>query len=212
MINVTSQVPPGWYPDPSGERQWRVWNGVQWSDVTRAYGPPVTPVVATSIGVSELEELGALRRLTQFGVLAYYAGFALLVSLVTHWPGHAHPVPSRLANAALGAAMGLTLIGAISFAASIRALRGRWTVDAVIPVVNTFAASWWISRRLGFNNPSSRLFADALITVGFVLLCSKQPWVGIALAGVAFSQLARTSVLIDQLSGLSPAPGGHALD
>src|SRR5580692_5309378 len=31
-------VPPGWYPDPSGTRQWRVWTGTTWSEVTRSYG------------------------------------------------------------------------------------------------------------------------------------------------------------------------------
>ena len=202
MSDPTRLIPPGWYPDPSGERQWRVWNGTQWSDVTRTYGPSGTVVEPTlSLGRPELETLDALRRLTQFGILAYYAGFALLVGLIAHWPGHAHPVSSRFAGAILGASLGLGLIGTFSFAVCVRGLRGRWTLDALIPVLNTFAASYWMSRRLGLTGFELRLFTDLLITAGFVFLCGSQPWVGIALAGVAFTQLARTYLVIDQISG-----------
>jgi hypothetical protein len=202
VSNVTSPIPPGWYPDPSGERQWRVWNGAEWSDVTRPYGVGAMNQVPTaSFGPPEIETLGALRHLTQFGIMAYYAGFALLVGLVTHWPGHAHPVSARFASATLGAALGLTLIGTLSFAGCVRGLRGRWTLDALIPVINSFAASYWMSRRLGLKGFEFRLFADALITAGFVLLCASQPWVGVALAGVAFTQLARTYLVIDRISG-----------
>jgi len=201
VSDSTGQVPAGWYPDPSGERQWRVWNGSAWSNVTRPYGE-ITPTPAPlPFGVDELATLGTLRRLTQFGILAYYTGFAFLISVLAHWPGRTQPVSPRFASAALGAAIGLTLIGTITFATSVRALRGRWTLDAVIPVVNTFAAAWWTSRRLELGNPRPRLVIDVLLTVGFVLLCPTQPWVGVALASVAFNQLARTYALIDRLSG-----------
>ena len=205
VSNAVSPAPPGWYPDPSGARQWRVWNGAAWSDVTRTYGEKAAPVTTASLDAMELDLLSALRRLTQFGVLAYYAGFALLVSLIAHWPGQPHPVSARFASATLGAAMGLTLIGAISFAVCVHALRGRWTVEAVIPLVNTFAASYLMSRRIGLNNPAFRLGADVFITAGFVLLSTAHPWVGIALAGVAFAQLARAFALSDRLTEPGPA-------
>lgn len=200
MNDVTGLIPAGWYPDPSGERQWRVWNGAQWSAVTRPYAERTGAPGSGSFGVHELDVLNTLRRLTQFGILAYYAGFGLLVSLIVHWPGRAHPVSPRFASATLGAAIGLTLIGAISFAASVHALRERWTLDAIIPVVNSFAATYWMSRRLGMVTPTPRLVIDGVITAGFVTLVAAQPWVGMALASVAFSQLARAYVVIDQLS------------
>jgi hypothetical protein len=40
-ISATSPIPPGWYPDPAGARQWRVWTGTTWSDATRPYGERV---------------------------------------------------------------------------------------------------------------------------------------------------------------------------
>lgn len=199
--NPVGSTPPGWYPDPSGARQWRVWNGHSWTDVTRSYAAPVTE---SNLPRGDLTVLGALQRLTQFGILAYYGGFALLVSLVAHWPGQPEPVSIRFANATLGAAVGLTLIGTVSFAVTIRALRGRWSVDAVVPVVNSFVASYLMSRRIGVGGPDRRVAADLFITVGFVVLCRHEPWVGVALAGVAFTQLARAYVLSDLLSG---APG-----
>ncbi len=201
MSDVGTQIPAGWYPDPSGERQWRVWNGSQWSHLTRPYGEPPATTPTNRLGLEELATLDALRRLTQFGVLAYYTGFALLVSVVGHWPGRANPVSERFASATLGAAIGLALIGTISFAVSVRALRGRWTLEGLIPVVNTFAAAREMSRRLGMVSAGPRIVLDILLTLGFVALCPSQPWVGVALASVAFNQLARAYALIDLLSG-----------
>ncbi len=209
MSDTTSPAPPGWYPDPAGQRQWRVWNGTQWSHATRPYGERATSEsVDGRLGRAELDTVAALSRLARIGIVAYYAGFALVVGLIGHWPGHAHPASARFASAALGAGVGLTLIGALSFAAVVRGLRGRWTLDALLPVINTFAASYWMSRRLGLRGFERRLVADLLITVGFVFLCASQPWVGVALAGVAVTQLARVYLTIDHLSGPPRAGSG----
>lgn len=202
-MNASNRVPAGWYPDPAGERRWRVWNGAEWTLVTRPYGDALARD-RPSLEAADLATIDSLRRVTRFGVLAYYTGFALLVSILAHWPGHAHPVSPRFASVTLGAALGLGAVGTAAFATLVRALRGRWTLDAVIPVLNTFVAAYWTSRRLGLARTSARLVTDALITVGFVLLCGRQPWVGLALAGVAFSQLARAFALVDRLSGPQP--------
>ena len=207
-VNIPrASVPPGWYPDPAGLRQWRVWNGTTWSDVTRPYGPLETPTHADSrFDPAELETLGSLRRLTQFGIFAYYTGLALMVSVVSHWPGRSDPLSARFANAAFSVALGLIVIGTLSFATCVRDLRGRWTWDAVLPVVNTFAAAYWMSRRLCFEGFEWRLGADALITFGFVFLNASQPWIGVALAGLAFTQLARAYLVMDRISAAPPPP------
>ena len=202
MSDTGGSVPAGWYPDPSGARQWRVWNGTAWSNVTRAYAPasgaPPTSAPA-SLGVAELEVLSALRRLTQFGIIAYYVGFALLVSLAYRWPGHADAVSLRLASPLLGLAAGLAVIGYVSFAAAGRVLRGRWTLDGVVPVVNTFTASYLMSRRLGVANNTFRLLVDALVTLGYLFASRSNPWFGVFLASVAAYQYLRCALLIDAI-------------
>lgn len=37
---MTQTVPPGWYPDPSGQQGSRWWDGTQWTDHTQAGSPP----------------------------------------------------------------------------------------------------------------------------------------------------------------------------
>ncbi len=205
MSDTSGSIPAGWYPDPSGARQWRVWNGTAWSNVTRAYAPLATgasasaPSAATQLGVAELETLSALRRLKHFGIVAYYVGFALVVGLVDHWPGHARAISLRLASPLLGVAVGLSVIGYVSFAAAVRGLRGRWSLDAVVPVVNTFAASLVMSTRLGVVNNTFRLLVDALVTAGYVLASRTNPWFGVFLASVAAYQYLRCSLLIDAM-------------
>ena len=200
MSETGASIPPGWYPDPSGERQWRVWNGAAWSNITRAYGPPASDPVAP-FGPAELDTLSALHRLNRFGLLAYYVGFALVVSVTTHWPGHARAMSLRVASPLLGVAIGLTLIGALAFAAVVRALRGRWSVEAVVPVLNSFVASSLISRRLGIANNTLRLGLDALVTLGYVTLSSTNAWFGVFFASVAAYQYVRSSLLVDVLAG-----------
>jgi len=208
--DTISSIPPGWYPDPAGLRQWRVWNGTEWSDVTRPYGEATLVPRLESPGATGplpgLALISSLRRLTHFGVLAYYAGLALLVGVIAHWPGHSHPATARFASATLGAGVGLTLIGTISFGVCVRSLRGRWTLDALVPVVNSFAAAWWICNALGLPAPAARVGSDAIITLGFLALSARQPWVGLALAAVAVTQLSRAYALIDQVSGPTKSP------
>lgn len=59
-----STVPPGWYPDPSGERQWRVWTGMQWSDLTRPYRASAATSVANDLAL-----ITALHRLVRYGIV-----------------------------------------------------------------------------------------------------------------------------------------------
>jgi len=33
-------VPPGWHPDPSGQQEWRWWDGTRWTDHTWSEPPP----------------------------------------------------------------------------------------------------------------------------------------------------------------------------
>ncbi|GGE89072.1 hypothetical protein GCM10011313_09710 [Mycetocola zhadangensis] len=43
-----SQIPAGWYPDPSDARVWRYWNATAWTENTapRTLPAPLPPVIA----------------------------------------------------------------------------------------------------------------------------------------------------------------------
>lgn len=126
---MSEAIPAGWYPDPSGARQWRVWTGVTWSEVTRPYGEPVdTPPFEEN-----LELLLALRRAFGAGIVGVVGGFGLLVGVLAHWPGTAHPEPRWFALAASNAAVALLLVGSVICAFAVRELRGRWTIEAFLP-------------------------------------------------------------------------------
>src|SRR5271156_4433898 len=75
-LTSSSTVPPGWYPDPGGARQWRVWTGSTWSELTRPYGPATAPAAAPATpGVaSSLALIDGLNRLVRYGTLALFTG------------------------------------------------------------------------------------------------------------------------------------------
>ena len=210
MSDSPPTTPPGWYPDPAGGRQWRIWNGSDWTAQTRPYGTPVAPAPTTTFDPANLDALWALRRLAQFGVPAYYAGLALVVSALAFWPGRSPSTTPRVADVMVGVGVGLLLLGSIAVATALRALRGRWRWDAVLPVVNTFVLSFVMSRRLGLSNATSRVVLDGFVTFVFLTLVPGESWfdatlLGLAMGMVAFNQLARAYALADRLGGTAPS-------
>jgi hypothetical protein len=192
-------VPPGWYPDPSGARQWRVWNGTGWTALTKPYGE----VVATPRFAANLSLVQALRRVRGAGVVGVLGGLGLLVGVLAHWPGTAHPVPQWFALAASQLAVALLLVGTIVCAFGVRELDGRWSFGAFVPVVNFFIASALVTRRLG-RVRVSRLFAEVVLLVLFALSSKADLWLFASPMIVAYVETSWFAALIDQLSGSSP--------
>jgi hypothetical protein len=114
-LTSPSPAPPGWYPDPAGERQWRVWTGAQWSHLTRPYGPLVD---ANQVS-THLTLLQALRRLLRYGIVGSFSGLAIIVGVLAHWPGTAHPASLTFCVIALDAGLALLVIGSASFASAV---------------------------------------------------------------------------------------------
>ena len=120
---TTNPAPPGWYPDPAGERQWRVWTGRDWSVVTRSYDPEQpSPPIAESLGL-----VTATQRLVRYGVATVFAGLGLVVSVADHGRGSAHPIDTTLATTLLALAVALIVLGTAGYAFAGRELAGRWT-------------------------------------------------------------------------------------
>ncbi len=200
---ASSTVPPGWYPDPAGERQWRVWTGTAWSSLTRPYGDPVDRRTRADNADPALAR--ALERASTIGVVGVLGGLGLLVSVLAHWPGTADPTPRWFAVTASGVALALLVVGSATYALAARALRGHWTVDAVVPGLNVLVVDVLASRRLG--RPSSlRVAAEVALLVVFCLSAHVDAWLGVAPVIVALGQTLWLRTLVGQLTVSTPSP------
>ena len=189
--------PPGWYPDPGGDRQWRVWSGARWSNLTRPYGEPVAP---TSLATS-LEAVRALHRLVRYGVVAVFAGLGLVVSVLAHWPGTAHPMGQPLAAILSDTGVALFAIGSVCYAFALRALEGRWTFAALVPGVNVVMLSGLMTMRVGGRSPLVRVTSEIVLLALFVAQSHAQVWLGIAPALVALDHARWSDALARRLTG-----------
>jgi len=189
-------VPPGWYPDPSGARQWRVWNGASWSELTRSYGDVATPPRFAS----NLVLVQALRRVLSAGVVGVVGGLGLLAGVLAHWPGTAHPTPEWFAIAGSDAAIALLAVGTIVCAFAVKELKGHWSFEAFVPGVNFFVASALVTQRLG-RVRGWRLVAEVVLLVLFMVSARDDLWLFIGPMIVAYTETTWTSALIDQLTG-----------
>lgn len=194
--SLPAAVPPGWYPDPAGLRQWRVWTGTEWSEVTRSYP---APVVSTSLAAN-LPLLQALRRILVAGIAGVLGGLALLVSALAHWPGTAHPTPWWFALSASNVAVALLVVGSVVCAFGVKELNGRWTLEAFLPGVNLFVASLLVTRRLG-RSKVSRVVAEMVVLALFVFAARDDLWLCVGPIAVAYVETSWFSALIDQLTG-----------
>ncbi len=194
-FSQSSAPPPGWYPDPGGERQWRVWNGNAWSDLTRPYGEPV-PKPAL---VASLPLIQALHLLIRFGIVAVFAGLGLVVSALAHWPGTHAPAPLWFAEGASYVGVGLLVVGSVLFSLALHELQGRWTVLAFVPGITIFAVGALVATRLQGQFAARRIVVDVAMVALFVVEAHREPWLGVALVLVAFGQLQWTSALLDEM-------------
>lgn len=191
----TNSPPPGWYPDPSGEQQWRVWTGAIWSELTRPYGERVAPTPL----VDSLPLINALRLLVRFGIVAFFAGLGLVVSILAHWPGTHQPTPFWFAETASDIGVGLIVVGSVLFALALRELQGRWSAFAFIPGVNIFAVEAIVTSRLSAKSASARVIADVVLLALFIVGAHSESWLALALGLVALGQLQWTAALLDEL-------------
>jgi hypothetical protein len=202
----TSAVPPGWYPDPSGARQWRVWTGTMWSELTRPYGEPVVtaPVVAS------LALISALHRLVRYGIVATFAGLGLVVSVLAHWPGTHQPTPLWFAETASDAGVALLVVGSVLYALALRELEGSWSLYAVLPGLNVLAAGALVTQRLAHRPQLLRLATQAALLGLFIAFARAQPWLCVAPVLVALDHYQWTSSLLDRLTAPATVPAPSA--
>ena len=196
-LSAPGFVPPGWYPDPGGGRQWRAWNGTTWSDLTRPYGAATT----TSTPGDSLALVQALDRLVRYGVGAIFAGLGLVVSVLAHWPGTAQPVPTWFAITFSNAGVAMLFMGSVLFAFAARALDGRWSAGALVPGLNVVVVAGLVHHRLSGRSPWRRVATETLLLAFFVTQSHLHPWLGVIPMVVALEHLVSTRALLEQVCG-----------
>ncbi len=194
-VSATNSPPPGWYPDPSGERQWRVWNGNTWTELTRPYGEQEQKPTL----VESLPLIHALHLLIRYGIVSVFSGLGLVVSSLAHWPGTHSPAPLWFVEIALYVGVGLLVAGSVLFALALRELQGHWTALAFVPGANIFAVGALVATRLRGEYASRRISIDVALVALFVAEAHREPWLGVALVLVALGQLQWTAALLDEI-------------
>jgi hypothetical protein len=169
---------------------------VAWSEATRPYPEPV----ATTSFVANLPLIQALRRVLVAGIVGVLGGLALLVSVLAHWPGTAHPAPWWFALTASNVAVALLLVGSVVCAFGVKELNGRWTLEAFLPGVNLFVASVLATRRLG-RTRVWRVVSEVVLLALFAVAAHDELWLCVGPVVVAYVETSWFSALIDQLSG-----------
>jgi hypothetical protein len=172
--------------------------------LTRPYGDAApTPSIA-----ADLPLIQALHRLVRYGIAGDFAGISILVSVLAHWPGTAHPVSEWFAVAACNVAVALVLVGSACFAFAARELEGHWTLWAFIPGVNLFVVNAIVTTRLG-GKPLRRVGAEAIVMALFVAQFHAEAWLCVAPAIVAVGESQWITTLIDHLL-ISSSPSSPA--
>jgi hypothetical protein len=139
--DALSAPPSGWYPDPGGAREWRVWNGREWSDAKRPYGD---------------EPIPTQHSLCRYGVVAYFAGLGLLIDAYHHRPS-VDPAMSWTWFAVLTtAALGTALIGHIAFTRATATLMDAPGPAAGVPILNVVQWSRLAFARSNHTLPLTR--------------------------------------------------------
>jgi hypothetical protein len=138
--------PKGWYPDPTGAPQWRIWNGTTWSEHVRGFSAPVPPLV------SALEAVRATATLERGGAASFFAGAALLIDAAHHHAG----LVARSANlyaTIVVVGLALAVFGHVAFARAGATIAGHHRWLAAVPVLNVLMWAGWACERASYPLP-----------------------------------------------------------
>lgn len=179
MSEAASESPPkGWYPDPTGAPQWRIWNGTTWSEHVRDFTSPA-PSLATS-----LEAIRATAMLERGGAACFFAGIGLLIDVHHH---HAALVArgAALYGTLLTAGLLLLFLGHLSFARAGAAIAPRERWPAVVPILNAIVWPGWACERASYPLPTSAVPLARRRDAADRAVLAQGLWLAV-LAGVAY--------------------------
>ena len=143
----------------------------------------------------------------RYGITGVYAGLALRVGLLAHWPHNARPTSEWFAVIGVGVAVAMLAIGSASFSFAQYELEGRWSLGAFVPGVNVIAVNTLVARRLGAR-PFRRVASEVLVLVIFAVQFHAKTWLCVAPVIVAVGQFQWVALLLDRIVGpATRAPG-----
>jgi hypothetical protein len=151
----------------------------------------------------------ALQRVFTLGVVGILGGLGLLVSVLAHWPGTAHPAPMWFAVAASSVAVALLVVGSVVCAFGVKELEGHWSPVAFLPGANLFVASALVTHRLG-RQQVWRIASEVILLAVFAAASRNDVWLCLGPMIVAYVETTWFGALIDQLNGPSPVAPDHA--
>jgi hypothetical protein len=149
---TTSTLPAGWYPDPAGERAWRVWNGRDWSHVTQSYGEE--PIAPSKVR----DAIVAHDALCRYGIVTYYGGLGLLIDAYHHRTSTVASSHWNSFSVLCTVALALTLLGHLAFTRACATLLDRPSATAWIPGLNVMQWARHAFLRANYQLPLSRRF------------------------------------------------------
>lgn len=196
MEESTNLTPNGWYPDPSGQPQWRVWTGSKWSTLTRPYGSssPSTPRI-----VGSLSRVQAIARVRYLATLGYFGGLNLLASLIRSWPKGSHPFSDFWLLPLLGLACSLLIIAWTVSAQAVRTFQDNWTIWALLPLGNLLIVMGLIRKDL--FGPLARSNSGDLVGLAmWLFVATSSPISGIITALIAAGQIQLASVYLNNVT------------
>ena len=200
-FSSSNAIPPGWYPDPGGSREWRVWTGEEWSEVTRSYGDPAR----SSRFAGSFRLVQALRLVFTLGVVGVLGGLGLLVSVLA--PGPAPPIPLRGGLPCPRAVWPWRSCSSArwSVPSGSKSSRATWSPVAFLPGANLFVASALVTHRLG-RHQVWRIASEVMLLAIFTVASRNDLWLCLGPVIVAYVESTWFGALIERLNGPSAAP------
>ncbi len=194
--SLPSSTPPGWYPDPSGSPQWRVWTGSRWSELTRPYG--ARPEISQLL--TNFKEVRALRGAARYGIGCVTGAIGLAVGVATHWTHSAQPASQSFLAAAVAVSLALLIVGSAALSFAVNELNGEVTPLAYIPLVNLVTFTALVTHKMG-GRPVQRVLSQLVLLALFIASYSTMSWMVVALLIVTIDEISWTNRLIERLSG-----------
>jgi hypothetical protein len=196
MEETVVTTPSGWYPDPSGQPQWRVWTGTQWSNVTRPYR--LEGFTQRKL-LSSLNKVQSIARARYLAPLGYFGALNLLASLLIHWPIGPKPFSDPWLLPLLGLLIFFFVMSWVVTAQAVRSFQENWTFWALVPLGNLLILTGLLRHEL-LGGTARPLPSDLLGLVMWAIVAPSTPVAGAITALMALAHVQLFSAYLNNVT------------